>query len=313
MPARAPVDDCTHHWLIDQLNHGVCKHCGSEKDFPGIADIEEFSWRARHHSDKDPIEGGSDMGDKPPSDLAGLDLDEARVRAAQQPDSYEGTVEELAKAELAGVELKTKSKKEKKQRRHYPDSTLKKVKCTYSGCTLGPDGGPYECDPRALHLHILRQHGVRKHRTPKRIVRRILELFDAGTPQVEIIAALKSQNNLELTSAGICGILNRERPDRVKKSHKRRAPAAAVGPVGAPQEPVNSLADMMAVLRKLTPNALLLEVMKLIVDNTPPEQVRAKALEVKKILSARVAEYIVLSRLLDDVVNYLELTIESSL
>lgn len=60
----------------------------------------------------------------------------------------------------------------------------------------------------------------KKRKTPERIVRRILELFDAHTPQNEIISILKSQNNFDITSAGICGILNRERPKRERHSHQ---------------------------------------------------------------------------------------------
>jgi len=154
---------CCHYWVLDAKSFGTCKYCGETKQF--------------------------DAGDEAL----------AVWRKSEDKESL-FTESEISKAQEAGVELKTKSKKELKRRRHNPDSTLKKVKCTYPGCTLGPDGGPYECDPRALHLHIQLQHGVRKHRTPKRIVHRVLELFDAGTPQVEILAALKSQNNFALTS-----------------------------------------------------------------------------------------------------------------
>jgi hypothetical protein len=60
-----PDPNCKHHWLIDQHNHGICKHCGGEKDFPGIGDIPDInSWRGGHHGDEDPVEGGSDMADR---------------------------------------------------------------------------------------------------------------------------------------------------------------------------------------------------------------------------------------------------------
>jgi hypothetical protein len=289
-----PDPNCKHYWILDAKNFGVCKYCGSTQQFPGIGDIEKGqgnSWRSRRRVES-LVDGGVDMpGDDGDKEHKAEEFTVEDVNKGAAPF----TLEELSKAEGAGVKLKIKSEKEQKRRRHNPDSTLKKVKCTYPGCTLGPDGGPYECDPRALHLHIQLQHGVRKHRTPKRIVRRILELFDAGTPQIKIIAALKLQNNFGLTSAGICGILNRERPDRVKKVHKRRALADE-----KPKE----------IDKKVDTNELLLEVMRLIVDQAPPEQIRAKALQVKKILSARAAECIVLSRLLDEVTNYLELTME---
>jgi len=33
---------CTHYWLIDDRNVGVCKYCGRVKKFPGGGDIETF-------------------------------------------------------------------------------------------------------------------------------------------------------------------------------------------------------------------------------------------------------------------------------
>jgi hypothetical protein len=278
-----------HHWIIDAKNFGVCKYCGDTKQFPGIEDIQDVNtWRARHHADEDPVEGGSDMADKPSSELAGLELDEARERVEQQRDGKEGTAEEQGKAEQAGVELKKKSKKELKRRRHDPNGKVKKIPCTWPGC-------PYECDPRALHLHLQLQHGRQKHKTPERIVRRILELFDAGTPQVEIIAALKLQNNFELTSPGICGILNRERPDRAKKSHQRRA--------SVDQKPKE-------IDKKVDPNAQLLEVVKLIVDEAPPEQVYAKALEIKNKLVVWNTKLLALSSLIEGILRYVNVIIE---
>jgi hypothetical protein len=34
---------CCHHWLIDKpngaLSHGICKHCGAERDFANIPPV----------------------------------------------------------------------------------------------------------------------------------------------------------------------------------------------------------------------------------------------------------------------------------
>lgn len=48
------MNECIHHWIIDQAGHGVCKKCGAEKDFPLINDYrlypdrEMVSARRRH-------------------------------------------------------------------------------------------------------------------------------------------------------------------------------------------------------------------------------------------------------------------------
>lgn len=27
-------EPCTHHWLINDKNHGICRYCGKRKQFP---------------------------------------------------------------------------------------------------------------------------------------------------------------------------------------------------------------------------------------------------------------------------------------
>lgn len=49
---------------------------------------------------------------------------------------------------------------------------------------------------------------------------RILELFDAGTRQKEIIDILNSEHHFVISQSGICTILDRERPNREKHSHQ---------------------------------------------------------------------------------------------
>ena len=290
--------NCIHHWIIDSKQHGVCKHCGAEKDFPGLADVENGTgWRRPHTVSEDSVKGGGDMADKYPSELAGLDLDEARERVAQQTESQEGTDEELAKAQQAGVELKTKTKKEKKPRRHDPNGKLKKVWCTWPGCIK-------EMDPRYLHLHI---HLVHKgllpslRTTPQPIVDKILKWFDAGMRQRDILIKLQKEEGETLTSTRLQTLLNRERPDREKwRRNKRQATltlGAGILSGSTDQEPEK-------VDQKVDSTVLLLEVMKLIVDGMPAKQIHAKAGKVKKELEGQIARLAATLRLLDGVMNY---------
>ncbi len=45
--------DCIHHWLIDERNLGVCKKCGTSKQFCNSWGTIQKSWYARpggvHH------------------------------------------------------------------------------------------------------------------------------------------------------------------------------------------------------------------------------------------------------------------------
>lgn len=35
---------CTHYWLIDDKNKGICKYCGAERQFPVWHD-RDYKWR----------------------------------------------------------------------------------------------------------------------------------------------------------------------------------------------------------------------------------------------------------------------------
>lgn len=51
---RAATSACTHHWIIATPNghtsRGICKHCGSERDFENSE--SERLWRSRRSGRK---------------------------------------------------------------------------------------------------------------------------------------------------------------------------------------------------------------------------------------------------------------------
>ena len=53
---RAATNTCTHHWIIATPNghfsRGICKHCGSEREFENSE--SERHWRNRRSGRKDP-------------------------------------------------------------------------------------------------------------------------------------------------------------------------------------------------------------------------------------------------------------------
>lgn len=43
--AGASESLCKHHWLLDSLNKGTCKHCGEERQFQPIGFLDAgYQW-----------------------------------------------------------------------------------------------------------------------------------------------------------------------------------------------------------------------------------------------------------------------------
>jgi len=38
-------ETCIHYWVIDSSHHGVCKHCGAERDFPTWETLMQEEYR----------------------------------------------------------------------------------------------------------------------------------------------------------------------------------------------------------------------------------------------------------------------------
>jgi len=41
---------CVHYYVVDDFNHGVCKYCGAEKQFPTLREQMEQMDRRRIHN-----------------------------------------------------------------------------------------------------------------------------------------------------------------------------------------------------------------------------------------------------------------------
>jgi hypothetical protein len=58
---RAAHGTCTHHWVIatpdGHFSRGICKHCGSERDFENSE--TERLWRNRRSGRKDAVADGA--------------------------------------------------------------------------------------------------------------------------------------------------------------------------------------------------------------------------------------------------------------
>jgi len=333
---RQPDPNCRHWWILDSHNHGVCKLCGSEKDFPGTGDIlfeKKNPWRSykpKGVNDDPPDDVSAELA-AIQAEMGGRDMPaeegkhvgtppvatEERVEVTAE-DVNNGTapftMEELSLADKAGTSLEVKSKNEQKRHRHNPDGKLKEVTCTWPDCNLGAEGGAYKCDPRGMHLHVMRFHqGIKidthkksrkavpkvrrksHNSTPDAIVEKMLKLFDGGMKPPSIIGALKKEDGWEMPLSTLYTILNRERPDRKKQVHRK---------LGAVDKTVQNVGKIGNIV---DPSYLVREVMRLVVDGAPPEEIRKKALEVKEMISTMAARMAAQARIIQDLINYYEI------
>ena len=205
------MSECVHHWDIDSLNHGICRKCGTMKQFPTLAEINLARVGNKPSSfnrgNAQPLESSEVPGRKRgrPAGSKNKPKIPAEVQIEQKP--VPDPEPSPPPAEVPEVEKETR-----------PPGKCKNcgsVNSVKYGIRNGRQ--KYQClDCKKVFTDFNADYGMH---TPKDIVDHALLMFDEGKySQRQIIDEMTVKYGFKPSTATVCHWLDKYRPGRTRRT-----------------------------------------------------------------------------------------------